>query len=107
MWALPGGFVRVGESLENAARRELEEETSLKDLFLEQLYTFGAPARDPREHVVTVVYYALTNLSEHVVSASTDARNSAWFSIDDIPELAFDHEMILEVAHKRLRAKVV
>src|SRR6476619_5564028 len=72
-WALPGGFVRVEETLDDAARREREEETGLKDVFLEQLYTFGALNRDPRERVVSVAYYALVNLSDHHVQAATDA----------------------------------
>jgi 8-oxo-dGTP diphosphatase len=105
-WALPGGFAVVGEAMEDTARRELEEETGLKDVFLEQLYTFSNPERDPREHVVTVAYYALVNLSEHVVHASTDASNAAWFCIDDVPQLAFDHAEILNTAHDRLRGKI-
>jgi len=105
-WALPGGFVRVEETLEEAARRELEEETGLKDIYLEQLYTFGEVDRDPRERVVTVAYYALVNLEGHDVHASTDARNAAWFSVNDLPELAFDHRKILDAAHERLRGKV-
>jgi 8-oxo-dGTP diphosphatase len=105
-WALPGGFVRVDEALDEAARRELREESGLKDIFLEQLYTFGDVERDPRERVVTVAYYALVNLEGHDVHASTDARNAAWFSINDLPQLAFDHQKILRTAHERLRAKV-
>ncbi|QDS99218.1 NUDIX hydrolase [Adhaeretor mobilis] len=105
-WALPGGFVRVDETLEEAARRELEEETGLKDIYLEQLYTFGDIKRDPRERVVTVTYYALVNLEGHDVQASTDARNAAWFSMNDLPKLAFDHKTILRAAHERLRGKV-
>ena len=105
-WALPGGFVRVDETLDEAARRELEEESGLKDIFLEQLYTFGDLDRDPRERVVTVAYYALVNLAGHEVKASTDARNAAWFPMSDLPRLAFDHQRILETAHERLRAKV-
>lgn len=105
-WALPGGFVHVDESLEQAARRELEEETGLRKLYLEQLYTFGAVDRDPRERVVTVAYYALVKLSEHKVRAATDAADAAWFALTDLPELAFDHEEILELAIARLRAKV-
>lgn len=105
-WALPGGFVDVGESPDDAARRELEEETGLIEIFLEQLYTFGNPGRDPREHVVTIAHYALVNLNEHDVKASSDARNAAWFSINDLPKLAFDHSEILKVALARLRAKV-
>src|SRR5437016_3967407 len=78
-WALPGGFVRVEETLENAARRELSEETGLNRVFLEQLYTFGAIDRDPRERVVSVAYYALVKLSDHRVKAATDASDARWF----------------------------
>lgn len=105
-WALPGGFAAVGEALEETARRELREETGLADIFLEQLYTFSDPRRDPREHVITVAYYALVKLSDHQVQASTDASNAAWFAIDDVPPLAFDHDTILQVAHDRLRGKI-
>ena len=105
-WALPGGFVHVDESVDEAARRELREETGVADVFLEQLYTFGAVDRDPRERVVSVAYYALINLSDHRLTADTDAKNAAWFSIYDVPELAFDHAHILEMAHERLRGKI-
>ncbi len=105
-WALPGGFVHVDETLEDAALRELEEETGLRKVFLEQLYTFGAIDRDPRERVVTVAYYALVKLSDHKVRAATDAADAAWFSLDDLPELAFDHGQILETALARLRGKI-
>ena len=84
-WAIPGGFVEVGESLEAAARRELAEETGLNRIYLEQLYTFGDPGRDPREHVVTVAYYALVNIFDHHVQAATDARDAAWFAVSDLP----------------------
>lgn len=106
LWALPGGFVRVGESLDACARRELKEETGLKKVFLEQLYSFGSPKRDPREHVVTVAYVALVNLIDHPPKADTDARNAAWFPLDDLPKLAFDHNKILETARTRLKNKV-
>lgn len=105
-WALPGGFVHMDETLEEAARRELEEETGVNHVFLEQLYTFGAVKRDPRERVVTVAYYALVKLSDQRIRASTDARNAAWFAVDDLPKLAFDHIEILETALTRLKNKV-
>ena len=105
-WALPGGFVDMKEDLEAAALRELEEETGVKDVYIEQLYTFGAPGRDPRGRVVSVAYYALANLADHTVKAASDARNVKWFEFDKIPSLAFDHEEIFETAINRLRAKV-
>jgi 8-oxo-dGTP diphosphatase len=105
-WALPGGFVHLDESLEEAAMRELEEETGIQNVFLEQLYTFGDINRDPRDRVISVAYYALVNLRDHKIKAATDARNAAWFSVDDVPKLAFDHNKILDVALKRLRGKV-
>ncbi|MEN8678633.1 MAG: NUDIX domain-containing protein [Akkermansiaceae bacterium] len=105
-WALPGGFIRVGEDINTCARRELEEETGLKNVYLEQLATIGTPDRDPREHVVTIAYFALVNLIDHPPTAATDARNAAWFSFDDLPPLAFDHEKILKLARERLRGKV-
>jgi 8-oxo-dGTP diphosphatase len=105
-WALPGGFVRLDETLDEAARRELQEETSLERVFLEQLYTFGGIDRDPRERVITVAYYALVRLSDHRVQAATDARDAVWFAMDDLPPLAFDHDQILETAHQRLQGKV-
>ena len=103
-WALPGGFVRVDETLNEASRRELAEETGLKDIFLEQLYTFGEVKRDPRERVVSVTYYALVKLSDHRAKAATDAANAEWFPVAKVPKLAFDHAEILRAALARLQA---
>ncbi len=105
-WALPGGFVLVDETVEDAARRELEEETGITKLYLEQLYTFGELNRDPRERVVTVAYYALVKLSDHRIRAASDAAQAAWFSVDDLPKLAFDHARIVDMALTRLQGKV-
>jgi 8-oxo-dGTP diphosphatase len=105
-WALPGGFVHVDESLEAAALRELREETGVKGIFLEQLYTFGDLQRDPRDRVISVAYYALINLAEQTLAAATDARDTQWVTFAEVPALAFDHQAILDTAIQRLRGKV-
>lgn len=105
-WALPGGFVHLDETLDEAARRELQEETGITNLYLEQLYTFGALDRDPRERIVSVAYYALVRMSDHTVQAATDAADAAWFNVHDVAKLAFDHDEIFAMALERLRGKV-
>jgi 8-oxo-dGTP diphosphatase len=105
-WALPGGFVQEGESLAECARRELLEETGVDEAYLEQLYTFGDPDRDPRGRVVTVAYFALVRSDDLILEAATDADAAAWFPVDELPDLAFDHAEILQVARERLSAKV-
>ncbi len=105
-WAFPGGFVDVGEAPEQAAGRELEEETGLTGVPLEQLHTFGRPDRDPREHVVSVVHYALVEMSACRVRAADDAREAAWFPVRRPPPLAFDHGEILRVACERVREEM-
>jgi 8-oxo-dGTP diphosphatase len=104
-WALPGGFVRIEESLEDAAKRELQEETGVKDVYLEQLYSFGEPKRDPRGRVITISYIALVNSENVTLKSTTDVSKVQWFSIKKIPSLAFDHKKILEYSLKRLKWK--
>ncbi|KAF0193407.1 MAG: NUDIX hydrolase [bacterium] len=106
MWAIPGGFVRKGETLEEAARRELREETNVSNIYLEQLYTFGDPERDPRAWVVTVAYFALISSEQLEIKADTDAEDVDWYSMYNLPALAFDHEKILKYALERLRNKL-
>ena len=105
-WSLPGGFLFVGESLEAAARRVLKEKTGVEDVYLEQLYTFGQPDRDPRARVITVGYFALIPWSNLDQPESTKVADLKWSAVDDIPRLAFDHKEILQTAVQRLRAKV-
>jgi len=106
-WALPGGFVGMDESLDEAALRELKEETNISDIYLEQFHTFGKPKRDPRTRVITVAYFALIS-SDKVpeLKAKTDAADVDWFSIHYLPLLAFDHRLIIEYALERLRNKL-
>lgn len=103
-WALPGGFVRDDETSEEAARRELAEETGLKDAWLEQLYTFSDLKRDPRERVVSIAWSALVKPT--AVKGGTDAENAAWVDARSLPELAFDHAEIVNMALQRLQAKI-
>ena len=105
-WALPGGFVAMNENLRQCAERELAEETGVGGVYLEQLYTFGEPERDPRERIVTVAYYALIPSDKIQLRPAADAEAVAWFAMDDLPPLAFDHAKILRKAKQRLAAKL-
>lgn len=106
-WALPGGLVKNHETLQDAVKRELKEETNVSVNYFEQLFTFGDDVfRDPRNRVVSVAYFALVDSSMLKVKADTDADNAQWFKIDEIPNLAFDHTIILTKAIERLKAKL-
>ncbi len=105
-WALPGGLVQNTESLEQAVERELKEETGVSINYLEQLYTFGEPKRDPRNRVVSVAYYGLVKPSAFSLNADTDASDAQWFNTKKLPNLAFDHKTILESAISRLKSKI-
>jgi 8-oxo-dGTP diphosphatase len=105
-WALPGGFVRIFESLEDAATRELKEESNVSNVYLEQLFTFGAVNRDPRERVITVTYLALADNQTWNLHSSGDAKESRLFSVKKLPKLAFDHVNIIDYGLQRLRAKL-
>ncbi len=105
-WALPGGFVKESESLEAAVERELKEETGVDVDYLEQLYTFGLPERDPRGRIVSIAYYGLVRKTDFTLHATTDADDAKWFPWDEMPELSFDHSKIIELAKSRLKSKV-
>ncbi|MBB5621572.1 8-oxo-dGTP diphosphatase [Pedobacter cryoconitis] len=105
-WALPGGFVLNHETLEEAVERELLEEAGVSINYLEQLFTFGKPSRDPRMRIISVAYFGLVKSSDFSLFASTDASEAAWFNIYDLPPLAFDHKEVVEKAIARLRAKI-
>ncbi len=105
-WALPGGFVLENENLEQAVERELSEETGVKINYLEQLYTFGDVARDPRGRVVSIAYFGLVKPNAFKLHASTDAQKAEWFNIAQLPKLAFDHKKIVQIAIERLQGKI-
>jgi ADP-ribose pyrophosphatase YjhB (NUDIX family) len=105
-WAFPGGLVVLGESLDEAARRELLEKTPIRDVYLEQLFTFGDPARNPARHVVSTAYFALLPVSAAAPQAGTKYAEAAWFDVTRLPVLAYDHNRIAAVALERLRAKI-
>jgi 8-oxo-dGTP diphosphatase len=106
-WALPGGLVGDNESLEEAVQRELKEETGVNINYLEQLYSFGKPGRDPRNRVISITYYGLVKPDAFELHADTDAADVAWFNIKKLPQLAFDHKEILIAAHERLKNKML
>lgn len=103
-WALPGGFLKMDESAEEGALRELREETGLNGGIIRQLHTFTDPSRDPRERVITIAYYALVRMQE--VKGGDDASEAQWFALDEIPPLAFDHDCILRKAEHTLRQQI-
>jgi len=106
-WALPGGFVLETESLEEAVKRELSEETGIRVQYLEQLYSFGEPGRDPRQRIISIAYWGLVKTSQFAqLRASTDAQNAAWFNIKSLPPLAFAHRTIVQTGIERLRSKI-
>ena len=103
-WAFPGGFLGMEESAEEGALRELQEETGLKGAYIKQFHTFSDPNRDPRERVITIAYYALVKMQE--VRGGDDAARAEWFALDEVPSLAFDHDLILRLALKELRKQI-
>jgi len=106
MWAIPGSFINMDESLEEAAVRALADETGVEDVYTEQLYTFGSPDRDPRTRVITIAYFALVPHDAIHPQAGRDTHETGWFTISQLPPLAFDHAEIVEYAHTRLRYKL-
>ena len=106
MWAIPGSFIKMDESLEEAAVRALADETGVEDVYTEQLYTFGKPGRDPRTRVITVAYFALVPHDAIHHKAGRDASETSWFAVSKLPSLAFDHAEIVEYAYRRLRYKL-
>jgi len=101
MWALPGGFIDENEAPQNAAARELEEETTLKGIELHELGFFGEPKRDPRDHTVSLVYWAIVEAENLQPQAADDAKNIAWFPLHELPELAFDHNKVIHAGRRK------
>ena len=106
LWSLPGGVVGSDEDVEANAMRQLEDGTGLSGIYLEQLYTFSAPERDPRERVISVAYYALVPSKRLRLRTDEHGEGVAWFSLNELPELAFDHAQMVDTAHQRLAAKL-
>ncbi len=111
LWALPGGFLKMDETVEQCARRELQEETGVSEVFLEQFHVFSDVKRDPRERVLSVAFYALVRKSDYRLMAGDDAARAQWFVVDELPPLAFDHDRIVSMARRciqeRLRVKPI
>lgn len=103
-WAFPGGFIKMDETAEEGALRELKEETGTENAFIQQFHTFSNPLRDPRERVITIAFYALVRIQE--VKGGDDAASARWFPLDEIPALAFDHDHMLRMATQRLRQEI-
>lgn len=103
-WAFPGGFLKMDESAEEGALRELYEETGLEGAYIRQFHAFSAPDRDPRERVITIAYYALVKMQD--VKGGDDAADARWFALDEVPQLAFDHDMMLRMAEQSLRQQI-
>ena len=103
-WALPGGFLKPEEAAEEGALRELKEETGLEPAYIEQFHTYSAPDRDPRERVISIAFLALVKLQN--VQGGDDAAEARWFSVNEIPQLAFDHDVILRDAQSKLRERI-
>lgn len=103
MWALPGGFMKMEESIEECARRELREETSMQNVYMEQFRTYSTPGRDPRGRVVTVAFIALVRPGEYNVIGGDDASMALWFDVTMLPPLAFDHSTIIREAREHLK----
>lgn len=100
-WAFPGGFLNIDEQAESGALRELQEETGMTNADIRQFHTFSDPNRDPRERVISIAYYALVKIQD--VKGGDDAARASWFAIDDVPELAFDHDLMFKLALDALR----
>ena len=103
-WAFPGGFLNMDETAGEGALRELKEETGLENAYIEQFNTYSDPGRDPRERVITIAHYALVRI--HEVKGGDDAAKAQWFPIDEVPQLAFDHDKILRDAMRKLRERI-
>jgi len=105
MWSIPGGFMNIGETLDEAANRRLLDRTGVKEIYLEQLSTFGEPRRDPRSRVITVAYIAL--VASHRLQLDVYANEETrWFDVENLPPLAFDHRIIVDVAINRLKERL-